>query len=156
VPNALELVRAAVFEGQPPAATRSLTVEETSTSPGCALAATLDPVCHGDAGHLAVNELALPRVQTDPHLESQLRHGPASRSDMPVPRWLTLNKRQMEASRVKNRALEGISQSSSMCEITSTATKSGGVTDYLVGDIDVATLGVARLRHQRSVAQFSG
>src|SRR5438034_597704 len=30
---------------------------------------------HGDAGHLAVNELALARVQTNPHLESQLRHG---------------------------------------------------------------------------------
>ena len=37
----------------PVPATRSLTVLETSTSPGCAFAATLAPV-HGNSGHLSL------------------------------------------------------------------------------------------------------
>src|SRR6266576_3225342 len=51
-------------------ATRSLTVLETSTSPGWALAAGM----HGDAGHLPVHQLALARVQADTDFQSELGH----------------------------------------------------------------------------------
>src|SRR5882724_4260321 len=61
-------------------ATRSLTVLETSTSPGSASAAMPAPMCTAIPPSLSVYELALPGVEPDPHCDPERVSGVADRA----------------------------------------------------------------------------
>ena len=58
----------------PEPATRSFTVLETSTSPGCALRGDAGADVDGDPADLAVDQLALAGVQAGADLEAELAH----------------------------------------------------------------------------------
>src|SRR5262245_3411059 len=83
---------------------------------------------------------------------------PTSRSDMPVPRWLILNKREIEPkSRELSSPVRTFPVQLDVRDHLDRHEVARTVTDHLVGDVDIAALGVARVRlHRRSVAQFSG
>jgi hypothetical protein len=72
--DALELVLTAVFEGQPGAGDQILDRARDEHLAGLGIGSDPGAGVHGDAGHLAVHQLALARVQADTDFQSELGH----------------------------------------------------------------------------------